>query len=93
MTYSEFKLSLKENSPPDMNIYLRALWYDSKGEWGRAHDLIDPTPGNDAARIHAYLHRKEGDDWNANYWYSKANRINPNTSLEDEWATLVRLHL
>jgi hypothetical protein len=43
----------------------------------------------DAAWVHAYLHRKEGDIWNADYWYSRAGRQRPNLSLEDEWRSLV----
>ena len=28
----------------------------------------------DAAWVHAYLHRVEGDDGNARYWYTQARR-------------------
>lgn len=93
MKIEEFTFCLQQDSPPEMNIYLTALWYDHKGEWGRAHDLIDPAPGIEAARIHAYLHRKEGDSWNADYWYSRAGFQKPDQSLEDEWEELVSLHL
>jgi len=37
----------------------------------------------------AYLHRKEGDLWNADYWYAKAKKTRPNISLEEEWESLV----
>lgn len=41
-------------------------------------------------RVHAYLHRKEGDPSNAAYWYRRAG-IGPFTgSLAEEWETLVR---
>ncbi len=42
--------------------------------------------------MHAYLHRKEGDLGNAGYWYSRAGRPMPATSvtLETEWAELGR---
>jgi hypothetical protein len=40
--------------------------------------------------VHAYLHRKEGDTWNADYWYKKAGKIRPKLSLEEEWEYLVR---
>lgn len=45
--------------------YQKALYYDKRGDWKQAHDLVDGLPGKDAARIHAYLHRVEGDEWNA----------------------------
>ena len=47
----------------DYNPMLRALWYDGNGDWEKAHDEVDSLDGKPAARIHAYLHRKEGDQW------------------------------
>jgi hypothetical protein len=47
-------------------------------------------PGKSAARIHAYLHRKEGDQWNADYWYKRVGEKRPNLTLEEEWNELVR---
>ncbi|HSF54555.1 MAG TPA: hypothetical protein VLA71_12420 [Algoriphagus sp.] len=72
---------------------LLALWYDAQGNWDLAHDQVDQMQGKSAARIHAYLHRKEGDEWNANYWYSKAGEKMPSLSLEEEWELLVRRFL
>ena len=40
--------------------------------------------------IHAYLHRKEGDRWNAGYWYQRAHKEYPKKmSLDDELETIV----
>jgi hypothetical protein len=60
--YQSFKESLGQ-SKPESNIspMLKALWYDAKGNWDKAHDFVDQLPGADAAWVHAYLHRKEGD--------------------------------
>jgi len=93
MTFSEFIGSVKDGSPPNNNIMLKGLWYDKKGNWNKAHELIDGFPGDDAAWIHAYLHRKEGDLWNAKYWYSRANRDMPDSTLDQEWEELVRYFL
>ena len=68
---------------------LKALWYDAKGLWEKAHDQVDQLPGKSAARVHAYLHRKEGDMWNADYWYRKAGETRPNATLEEEWEELL----
>jgi len=80
---------------PDANLspVLKSLWYDAKGDWKKAHDLIDQLPGTDAAWVHAYLHRKEGDSWNADYWYAKAKKTRPAISLEAEWESLVSYFL
>ncbi|SEF45420.1 hypothetical protein [Algoriphagus boritolerans] len=72
---------------------LLALWYDGKGDWKLAHDQVDHLSGKSAARVHAYLHRKEGDLWNADYWYSKAGEVRPLVSLKQEWEDLVNRYL
>ena len=75
MTLSEFKNSLSENIPSDnLSVYLQALWYDAKGDWEKAHALIQDVPDKNASWIHAYLHRREGDTGNADYWYFRAGR-------------------
>lgn len=86
MNLTDFKNTMRENNPPKgISGYLQALWYDAKGNWQKAHELIQDLPDKDASWIHAYLHRKEGDSWNADYWYSKAGRKRPAVSLEKEW--------
>ena len=81
-------LSLKD--PPEyFSIYLRTLWFDRKGQWSKAHGLVDSLGGIEAARVHAYLHRKEGDQSNASYWYRRAGINKPDLSLEEEWEMLV----
>jgi hypothetical protein len=41
------------------------------------------------APIHAYLHRKEGDRSNADYWYQHAGRSFERPTLDAEWLVLV----
>jgi hypothetical protein len=85
-----FKGSLAANKPPDKaSVYLKALWYDAKGQWDTAHSLIQDVEDNNASWIHAYLHRKEGDIANAGYWYRRAGRKMPDISLEKEWENIV----
>jgi hypothetical protein len=87
---SEFKDSLKDVQPPaDWTDELRALWWDAKGAWPEAHALVDSLSTPDAQWIHAYLHRKEGDMWNADYWYGRAGRSRPSQSLEEEFNALL----
>ena len=90
MEISFLRNSLKQNDPPqNLPIHLKALWYDAKGNWQKAHNLIQDLNDNTAAWIHAYLHRKEGDMGNADYWYSRAGKKMPQFSLEKEWEQLV----
>jgi len=94
MTATDFKKSVLEGSiPPSLPLHLQALWHDGRGDWKTAHDLIDQLQGKDPALVHAYLHRKEGDSWNADYWYGRAGTKCPNVSLENEWEQLVTLFL
>ena len=89
-----FQESLANASPEThLSVYLKSLWFDAKGDWDQAHALIDQLPGADAAWLHAYLHRKEGDIWNADYWYARAKKSRPSCSLEEEWANLVSYYL
>ena len=90
MTFEDFKNSLEGNAPPaNLNTLLYALWFDAKGNWEKSHDLVSEDHSKEAARIHAYLHRKEGDLWNADYWYKRAGETSQNISLEKEWQHLV----
>lgn len=87
---SSFKDSLKKSAPnPAYSPMLTCLWYDAKGDWDKAHAQVDNLKDKSSAWVHAYLHRKEGDLWNADYWYAKANKTRPNISLEEEWESLV----
>jgi len=94
MTFEEFKSSLLHNTPPNgLSLILLALWYDGKGDWEKSHSIIQDIESKDAALIHAYLHRKEGDKWNAEYWYARADEKRKNISLDEEWMNLLQLHL
>jgi len=93
MNFNDFLSSVKTGLAPGNNKYLEGLWYDKKGDWSKAHMIIDGLPGEDAAWVHAYLHRKEGDNWNANYWYKRSNRVMPDLTLDQEWEELVRYFL
>jgi hypothetical protein len=81
---------LTASIPEGLPLHLQALWYDGRSDWKKAHDLIDQLSDHNAARVHAYLHRKEGDIWNADYWYRRAGSKRPDCTLNEEWEALVR---
>jgi hypothetical protein len=90
MKVSEFELSLREDAPPaGMSAPLEALWWDAKGNWATAHSLVDELETVDGMAVHAYLHRKGGEEWNADYWYQHAGRGFHRATLDEEWAALV----
>jgi hypothetical protein len=69
---------------------LRALWWDAKGDWARAHEIAQDVGGADGAWVHAYLHRREGDLSNAGYWYRQAGKRVATGDLRVEWEAMVR---
>lgn len=94
MDLGAFRRSLAAARPPrGLGALARALWHEAKGDWERAHRIVQRETGAAAARVHAYLHRKEGDSENADYWYARAGEQRPRGSLEQEWESLVKLAL
>jgi len=79
-----------EVPPAGMPPALRALWRDAQGDWHGAHGEVDDEEDQPSCRVHAYLHRKEGDLSNAGYWYRRAGEAQPEASLEEEWSALAR---
>ncbi len=80
-----FRATLTSNAPPEgMSAALQALWWAANSEWDKAHAIVMNEEGPQAAWVHAYLHRVEGDLPNAQYWYRQAGR-EPDGSLQEEW--------
>ena len=86
MNVADFIASLDGAAPaPELNAPLAGLWWAAKGDWDRAHKIVQDDASADAAWVHAYLHRVEGDLGNAGYWYRQAGQVAAKDSLEAEW--------
>lgn len=68
--------------------YIQALETERAGNWDEAHRIVQEINTPEAAWIHAYLHRVEGDLGNAAYWYRRANRSECHAPLKEEWQEL-----
>ena len=91
MDLAEFRTSLQNEDPPrGLAAPLRALWHEAHGNWARAHEIVQGESDKAAARVHAYLHRKEGDTANADYWYVRAGAERPRGTFDKEWEALVQ---
>jgi len=89
MTPEAFEQSLTAAGPPaGVGLALQALWWAGKGDWERAHGCAQHGGDTDCDLVHAYLHRLEGDMANAGYWYRRAGRSMPSTSLKSEWMAI-----
>jgi hypothetical protein len=89
MQASEMRTLIRAGRSEGLSDHLLALWHEGSGDWEQAHRIVQEMDDAHAAWIHAYLHRKEGDTANADYWYARAGRKRPSLSLEAEWAMLV----
>ncbi|SPP94978.1 conserved protein of unknown function [Bradyrhizobium vignae] len=86
MNVAAFIASLDGAVPaPSLNAPLRGLWWAAKGDWDRAHKIVQDESSREAAWVHAYLHRVEGDLGNAGYWYRQAGQPVAKDSLKAEW--------
>jgi hypothetical protein len=89
MDIAAFRASVETAAPSDhLSQALQALWYDAKGDWQTAHEHAQAQDDTVGAWVHAYLHRREGDLANADYWYRRAGRPTATESLEAEWETI-----
>lgn len=86
MDLTAFRETLAGDAPPaGLTPALEALWHDAKGDWDRAHGLAQSQDDAVGAWVHAYLHRVEGDESNAGYWYRRAGRPHATAPLAEEW--------
>jgi len=91
MDLDRFKATLELDAPPEgLGPPLQALWHQQHGDWDKAHRLAQAQRDKNGAWVHAYLHRVEGDQSNAGYWYRRAGKPHASVSLKDEWDEIVR---
>ena len=91
MTFDQYRQSLTQAQPPaGLSTALQALWHAGRDNWDQAHDLAQDDPSAAGSWVHAYLHRVEGDTWNAGYWYRRAGKPAATGSLPAEWEAMVR---
>ena len=94
MDVLSFEESLAEKAPPPgLSGALEALWHERRGDWGRAHQIAQEIAGPEGAWVHAYLHRREGDQSNARYWYGQAGKSVARGNLDEEWRAIVQVLL
>jgi hypothetical protein len=90
MNVEEFASSISGQTPPTgLSIPLAALWWDAKGNWAKAHSLVDELESVEGMAVHAYLHRKEGSASNADYWYQRSGRSFYRPTLDEERTALI----
>jgi hypothetical protein len=92
VTFEQFQ-TLDPEHADMLSPELAALALDRAGRWEAAHERASKVETLQTNRVHAYLHRKEGDLGNARYWYARVGEAIPEQSLDDEWSVLARRFL
>ena len=91
MEFETFKASLTGAAPPaGISGAMQALWWQANGDWHKAHGCAQADANEKGAWAHAYLHRVEGDDYNAGGWYKRAGKTPSTASLGAEWEEIAR---
>ncbi len=84
------RASTTQSDPPTgLSGPVTAMWHVARGEWDKAHQIVQDDEGRPAAWVHAHLHRIEGDEANAGYWYRRAGKPHASGPLDDEWQAIV----
>lgn len=73
------------------SIHLQAIQMIEANNWHAAHQLIQTAKDPLACLIHGFLHRQEGDQQNAHYWYKRAGESMPENDLQLELERLSAL--
>jgi hypothetical protein len=91
MDLQTFRDSIAKPQPPaGLSAALQALWWDAKGDWNKAHERAQEHDDAAGMHVHAYLHRKEGDQSNAEYWYRRCGAAPSTLTLDAEWEELAQ---
>ena len=61
-------------SHPALQLFQGGLWY-AVDELDRAHGIFQDDPSPEGSYWHGMLHRREGDFFNARYWFQRAGRL------------------
>ena len=91
-TIDDFRGSVSADAPPaHLAPALQGLWWLAKGDWDRAHKVVQGHEDNaDCNWVHAHLHRQEGDLRNAGGWYGRAGKEMPGVPLQEEWEQVTK---
>lgn len=66
--------------------YLKTGNFRIGEDWENAHQICQAHEGSPLFDwVHALIHRIEGDDANAGYWYKNAGKSRHAGSTEEEW--------
>jgi len=95
MTPAELRDSANTSDTPPEGVSppVTALWWIANGDfamgdsWHKAHEIAQSAEGQPHHDwVHAILHRIEGDESNAGYWYRRAGKPHSKAAVEQEWA-------
>ena len=91
MEYNDFIILIEKQKPSEKlsGIHL-AIFYILKDNWDMAHETVQKLNTAIAYQFSAYLHRVEGNQDNASYWYRRAKMEPTIASLETELSDIIK---
>jgi len=75
------------------DLCLKAIPLIKEERWHEAHNIVEKMDTPIAARLYGLLHNIEGDQWNADYWYSQAWTPRAMVSKKQECKNIIDLLL
>lgn len=89
----KFISQVKESNHQFSDPILQCLYLIKHDKWDEAHDIAQDIESDFGYLLHGFLHKIEGDVWNAKYWYRRANEEYKEVGIESEWYSLVEKYL
>ena len=91
MNAEELLAAAREGRIPEgLAPALRALCLAEAGQWDAAHAASQEGGDAAGAWVHACLHREEGDEGNARYWYARARQKPATGPVSEERLAIAR---
>lgn len=93
LSLDNFLSNCEATLPPESDPVLLCLFHINQDQWHKAHDIVETINSNYGSWLHGLLHRIEGDEWNARYWYRQAGKEGYQKSISEEWLQIARTYL
>ena len=85
MDFQEFKMICENKDQKFDDLILQSLYLIKQNEWEKSHNIAQDIYTNFGSIVHGLLHRIEGDDWNAKYWFSQGSYSGFHSTIDQEW--------
>ncbi|GLR15704.1 hypothetical protein [Portibacter lacus] len=93
MTINEFKSKCELPGQVFDDEILQSLYLIKQDNWDAAHNIAQDNHSKYGSLVHGLLHRIEGDQWNASYWYRQAGEPDLSGSIDELWEYIAKKYI